>query len=459
MIFINIFNLFAKLTLDKSSYEYALKQSTQLTKQQASSIKQTFNDMSKKNVEAMKRLINQLEKGEISLEEYRKKVDEVKRSQNQLDATSQELGLTTQKTGASSIATWTAVATAVIAVLNKVKDLILETANYADNIGDLAQKWGFTTQEIQEFDYWATMSGTTLESLLTGMRGLVNQAEAGSSAFNRLGVSVKNADGSFKDQKTLFLETIDALQGVEDQTLRNALQFEIFGRAGIELGQIINRDAEELNALSQEAESLGIILSEDTINQAGEFNDELDKMRLSFKSVMAEIIAGSPDAEEKFTVFLDNLVDRFVEWSPKFVKIVINLLSKLLVGAIEIVQQLPSIIMDALMSINWLQVGLDIGKSLLDGIFKSLGALIGYGWLWGEGSWFGLGTSPNITTTDNAISTINNIGSVERTEKIDETLDITLRVEGDGTEVSEANLNIVSDLVVDKINEILGGEV
>lgn len=390
--------------------------------------------------------------GKLTLDnsDYKNKIEESKQSNN-------ELLENTKNMGAKKVAIWLAVLAAVTKVLKEVKNLILETANYADQIGDLAQKWGFTTQEIQEFDYWATMSGTTIESLLTGMRGLVNQAEAGSSAFDKLGVSVKNADGSFKDQRTLFLETLDALQKIDNQTERNALQFEIFGRAGIELGQIINRDAEELNALSQEAENLGIILSEDTINQAGEFNDKLDQMRLSFKSVMAEIIAGSPDAEEKFTAFLDNLADRFSEWVPRFLVILLNLLNHIPVMALKVLSSIPEMLVNYLFKTNWLEIGINIGKSLLNGILSVLGAVIGYGWLWGTDDVNE--QTANISTTENAINTITNVSGVERTETINETLDITLRIEGDGTRVSEENLNIVSDLVVDKINEILGGEV
>lgn len=400
VIFINIFNLFGKLTLDNS--------------------------------------------------DYKNKIEESKKSNN-------ELAENTKQMGSKKLAIWAAVLAAVTAVLNKVKDLIVETANYADQIGDLAQKWGFTTKEIQEFDYWATMSGTTLESLLTGMRGLVNQAEAGAGAFTKLGVSVKNTDGTLKDQKTLFLETIDALQKVENQTERNALQFEIFGRAGIELGQIIDRNAEELQALSQEAENLGIILSEDTINQASEFNDKLDQMRLSFKSVMAEIIAGSPDAEEKFTVFLENLIDRFNEWAPKLLSVTINLLGKILAGAGKIIFNLPAMIVDTLFSIDWLQLGLDIGKALLDGIIKTLGWVIGYGWLWGR-------DEPSTPTVQNsnvetAISTVSSTGRVERTETVNETLDVTVRVESDGTEAGEKNLDVISDMLIEKINKALGDEV
>ena len=385
--------------------------------------------------------------------DYKQKIEKAKEDGKKLAKDSKDT------TKASALG-WLAVATAVVAVINKVKDLIVSTAQYADQIGDIAQKWGFTTQQIQEFDYWATMSGTTLESLLTGMRGLVNQAEAGAGAFTKLGVSVKNADGSLKDQRTLFLETIDALQKVENQTERNALQFEIFGRAGIELGQVINRNAEELNALSREAENLGIILSDEAIAQAGEFNDKIDQIKLSFKGAMAEMFAGTPEANEKFEAFLDNIEERIKEWLPKFVEIFSKLLVRLVETLVRMLPELVGTFTDALMEVNWFEVGWNIIKAILkgawEGIKNSFLVTIGKGWLWGtdEDS-----NSADLSTTTTAISTINNVGSLEKTEKIDETLDITLRVEGDGTAVSEQNLNIVSDLVVGKINEILGGEV
>ena len=136
---------------------------------------------------------------------------------NEAKVQSQQFSQTSEKTSAKSVVSWMAIATAVIAVVKGVKDAIVSSANYADQIGDTAQKWGFATKEIQEFDYWATMNGTTLESLLTGMRGLVNQAEAGANAFKVLGLNVRNNDGTLKGQKQLFLETITALQGVENK--------------------------------------------------------------------------------------------------------------------------------------------------------------------------------------------------------------------------------------------------
>ena len=326
----------------------------------------------------------------LDTSDYDKKINEVKTETN-------NVAKNTQKSTVKSAIAWGAVATAVVAVVSKVKDLIVETANYADQIGDLAEKWGFTTREIQEFDYWATMNGTTLDSLLTGMRGLVNQAEAGSDAFDKLGVSVRNADGSLKDQKTLFLETIDALQKIDNQTERNALQFEVFGRAGIDLGQIINRDSSELAQLSQEAENLGIILSDNTIAMAGNFNDTLDQIRLSFKSVFAELIGGAEDAPKIFEAFLESLAKQVEQWLPQLLAVVIQLFPKILAITMKLIAQIPTMLMDALTQVNWLEFFVDFFKGFVESLVATVKNMVellfGKGWLWGKNTQTGTDTS------------------------------------------------------------------
>lgn len=374
----NIFNLFAKLSLDKSDYEKGIEQAKQ--------------------------------KGEEFAEHTEKKVS------------------------AKSVIAWGAIATAIVAVTRKLINLGLETTKYADQIGDLAEKWGFTTKEIQEFDYWATQNGTTLESLLTGMRGLVNQAQAGSSAFDKLGVSTRNLDGSLKDQRTLFMETITALQGVENQTERNALQFDIFGRSGVELGQIINRDASELEALSQKAMDYGLIMSDEVIKKSSDFNDELDTLKRQGRTAFAELIAGADGAEAKFDAFINNLQDKLRILTPVFVRI-----------------------------------GAELGASIIKGIVMFIadrlwGALqfaVGKGWLWGDKLWEGNnfenflfgGMEGGLL---NAQSTVNSSIVNERTTRVDETLEITLNVESDGTVAGDKNLDTISDMLVDKINKALG---
>lgn len=374
-------------------------------------------------------LFNLTGKLTIDTAEYEKGVDKAKEKNN-------ELTDNTKNTSSKAKIAWLAVATAIVSIISKVKDLIVQTAQYADQIGDLAQKWGFTTRQIQEFDYWATMNGTTLESLLTGMRGLVNQAEAGAGAFNKLGVSVKNADGTFKNQKQLFLETITALQQIENQTERNALQFEIFGRAGIELGQIINLSSAELNKMSEEAEQLGIILSEETIEKAGEFNDTLDRIKLSFQSSMAEFFAGN---EEALDDFFERLTNQMEQWMPQFAKILTKVIEMLIKAIVNNLPEILDVLIESINNMPWFEILFKIVWSILKGLVKAIAGTIEgiftgkwFGNLFGGESDVSTSSGKNFSDIMGATDTINKASTTTNLSNDNSTYNVNVNVEGTG---------------------------
>lgn len=331
-----------------------------------------------------------------------------------------------------SVLAWTAIITAVVALTKKIVDLGKATMDYADNIQDMADKWGITTRQLQEFEYWATLNGTTMEAMLNAMTRLTNQAQVNASAFNELGVSVKDENGELKDQKQLFLEVINALNKVENQTRKNALQFDIFGRSGNEIAQVIEQGADNLQQLSDEAESLGIILSEKTIKSAGDFNDAMDKLKMQGRSAFAELIAGADGAESKFDDFIANLEEKIEILAPVFAKIGERLAGELLKGLI---------------------------KAIGDRLWGILKFAVGEGWLWGEKIWdkydnpvdwlfSPMGSTSTATITNSVVN--------ERTTSVNETLDISLSVESDGTVAGDKNLDTISDLMIEKINKALG---
>lgn len=331
-----------------------------------------------------------------------------------------------------SVLAWTAIITAVVALTKKIVDLGKATMDYADNIQDMADKWGITTRQLQEFEYWATLNGTTMEAMLNAMTRLTNQAQVNASAFKELGVSVKDENGELKDQKQLFLEVINALNKVENQTRKNALQFDIFGRSGNEIAQVIEQGADNLQQLSDEAESLGIILSEKTIKSAGDFNDAMDKLRMQGRSAFAELIAGADGAEAKFDDFIANLEEKIEILAPVFAKIGERLAGELLKGLI---------------------------KAIGDRLWGILKFTVGEGWLWGEKIWdkydnpvdwlfSPMGSTSTATITNSVVN--------EKTTSVNETLDISLSVESDGTVAGDKNLDTISDLMIEKINKALG---
>ena len=358
-------------------------------------------------------LFNLSAKLTLDKSDYENKIDDAKKEGKEFsEKTEKQIGII-------SADAWTNLAGKVINVAKQIAQASLETLNYADAIGDMAGNWGFTTQEIQEFDYWATMSGTTIESLLTGMRGLVNQAEAGANAFAVLGISVKDNNGNLKNQKQLFLETIDALQKIPNQTQRNALQFEIFGRAGIELGQIIGRSAEELQQLSQQAEEFGIILDEKTINSAGDFNDVLDRLKLQGKTAFAGLITGAEDGEEKFNEFLNNIVVGLEKLKPAIEQVGISLAGALIEG---------------------------FGKFLVDRLWGMLKWSFGEGWIWGEkqyegfNDWFVGGFLPSGGLYDNVNTSIFESQSNMSSATDNSTTNVTVNMTSSGYTSEDARL-------------------
>ena len=336
-----------------------------------------------------------------------------------------------KKVKTKGVLAWAAITAAVVALVKRLKDLIITTANYADQVGDLADKWGVSTREIQEFDYWASQNGTTLENVLNAMTRLTNQAQVNADAFKELGISVRDNEGNLKGQKQLFLEVASALNQIENQTQRNALQFDIFGRSGTEISQVLKQGREELERLSDDAEQLGIILSETTIKKASDFNDELDRLRMQGRSAFAELIAGADGAEERFDAFISNLEEKIEILAPVFFKIGEMLGREILKGIL---------------------------KSLVDRFWGMLKFTVGEGWLWGEKIWDKKYSDPIdfLASPMGSTSSITNSVVNEKTTKVDEKLDITLSVESDGTVAGEKNLDILSDLMVEKINKTMG---
>lgn len=68
------------------------------------------------------------------------------------------------------------------------------------------------------------------------------------------------------NKEEAFNAVITALQGVEDENEKVRLAATLLGEDYVELMPILNLTAEETNGLKQEAQDLGIVMSEDAVN-------------------------------------------------------------------------------------------------------------------------------------------------------------------------------------------------
>jgi len=158
-----------------------------------------------------------------------------------------------------------------------------ETLALADSIGKVADSIGVQTEFLQRYQFAAQQSGLTTEEFNKGMQNftkMVGQAqlrtsEAGRS-LQKLGVQVKNADGSVRGAEEVFIDLFEALDGVGSQFEKNAILADLMGRAGVKLA-VMGKDGSE--AMKELAAAATGIIPEESIRQAEIFNDTMNELK------------------------------------------------------------------------------------------------------------------------------------------------------------------------------------
>ena len=185
----------------------------------------------------------------------------------------------------------------------------------ADEIATLSKQYGVSTDEIQKFKYAQELVDVDMNSMLGSMQRMTKQMGSNNSAFADLGVSITNADGSMRDATTVWYEVLTALSQVENETQRDILAQELFGRSAAELAGIVDDGGAALKAYGIEAEEAGVILSADGVAAANEFNDAMDRLRATLTGDLLK--AGASLAQtlvpvlEKVVGFIANLFTWF----------------------------------------------------------------------------------------------------------------------------------------------------
>lgn len=191
-----------------------------------------------------------------------------------------------------------AIGAATVGAVASLAKLVISSAGAADELGDMAKKTGLTTTQLQKYRYTADMVGTSLETITGAQAKLVKTMSSAASgtgasaeAFRKLNVNVKNADGTLRKADDVFLDVIDSLGGIENETERDAIAMSIFGKSAQELNPLIKEGSQALRDYSDEAEELGAIVSEDVVNALGDVQTEIKHVNAQFTATQQNVAA------------------------------------------------------------------------------------------------------------------------------------------------------------------------
>lgn len=200
-----------------------------------------------------------------------------------------------------------AVAAAIVKAEKAMISMTKESAAFADNIITLSMQTGQSTQQLQEFSYATELIDVSVDTLQGSLRKLTNNMQDtmngtgnAKASFEALGVSVTNADGSMRSANDVFYETIDALGKVKNETERDAMSMDIFGRSAQDLNPLIIQGSKTLKAYADEAHNVGYVLDDEALSALGAVDDAYQRLQKTQEGVKNQLAAEFAPYLEEF---------------------------------------------------------------------------------------------------------------------------------------------------------------
>lgn len=167
---------------------------------------------------------------------------------------------TAAKWGAAVVAGATAVGGAMVAAAKS-------TAETLDVVDKASQRMNISAEAYQELAYAADLSGVSMSTLEKAAKSLI-------------------------DTDMTLDEALDQIMQYGTEAERTAAAVELFGeKVAYDMTPLLKSGAEGLSAMKQEANDLGLVMSQDTVSAGAELNDMFTKVEQSTAALKAGLMS------------------------------------------------------------------------------------------------------------------------------------------------------------------------
>lgn len=279
----------------------------------------------------------------------------------------------------TAVAGFATITTSAIAVGGEMAKLAGETAAYGDNIDKASQKLGVSAEFYQEWDAVLQHSGTSMSAMTGTFKTLAkatqNASKEQAAAFEELGISLD--DVSAMSAEEAFTTVVSKLQEMPESTERAMIAQQLLGKGAMEMGALLNTSAEDTQAMIDTVNQLGGVMSDEAVKSAAAYQDSLQDLTTSMDGIKRSVVgsflpsmvdlmngltglfSGSEDGLKLFSDGVNNMISALISSIPMVVdtatKIVEALwqgifdnLPKVVDAAFEIVTKLADSITSAL---------------------------------------------------------------------------------------------------------------
>jgi hypothetical protein len=203
--------------------------------------------------------------------------------------------------------------------------VISKTIEAQDQIGKLSQRLGASTEALSQYKFVAEKSGVTFQTLTMGWQRMTRRVSEAAQGMGeaRGALAELNLDATRLSElkpEQQFEILADAIMKVKSPADQVRLAMKLFDSEGVSLIQTMQGGAEAMRETREEADALGLTLSEEQTAAAADANDAMTELKASFSGLanvltgeLAEPLAGFVRAMSDAVPVATNLAKKAVE--------------------------------------------------------------------------------------------------------------------------------------------------
>ena len=223
------------------------------------------------------------------------------------------------------------VAAGVVASLGLIS---YKAGQNADDLNTMSKVYGISTKDLQKYSAAADLVDVSVETIAKShvkleksMASASKGTGANAEAFEKLGVSVVDANGDLRNGDEVWQDVIKALGNVENETERDALAMQLMGKSAAELNPLIEDGGETYQRVAETMQEYGLdFVDQETLDKANEFNDQLDMMKaigaVALQTVGSQLAAVLVPALEKVVGWIGQLANWLANLNPKVLAVI-----------------------------------------------------------------------------------------------------------------------------------------
>lgn len=189
-----------------------------------------------------------------------------------------------------AIAQFAIVGTAITATFGSAFKFLDE----AGKIKSISERVGVSTEDISKLGYAGEVAGVGIEKMLMPLRRsamFLTQASLGSKeatdTLQMLGISMEDIQGKSPVERFMLLG--QALERINDPTIKAAMYMKLFGRSGSDMIEFFNKGAGQLNGWMNEAGNVGRVVTSQQGEMAEAFEIAYNRMNGSAQGFIMQL--------------------------------------------------------------------------------------------------------------------------------------------------------------------------